>query len=318
VISLNEATMPGDVLGVSPRHPPVTEPIEARMANIIRERSLDFVGQVDDFLKRPAYSRMPTRNRAFLDVPTFRRAICYAFGDQWTRLAMTSNEFKQICIKNLRNDAAAASTSSQSIGQPEPLVLWQPFAYSLMQMADGDKYKIKLRGELDAEKKALFEQQKLDAKAAEAEYAVGVGADVGGAKSGTMSLARYQAMEGLREQEAKKKKEDMKPVGVRGARVGEVNAAKVVIRDRLMMKNATVRKALKDLDEDGSGVLARDEIKKFLKEQNLMKYFDFYTGMTRGELDPKVVDTLLDMVDADGNGEINYDEFSDVVMAGVN
>ena len=150
VISLNEATMPGDVLGVSPRHPPVTEPIEARMANIIRERSLDFVGQVDDFLKRPAYSRMPTRNRAFLDVPTFRRAICYAFGDQWTRLAMTSNEFKQICIKNLRNDAAAASTSSQSIGQPEPLVLWQPFAYSLMQMADGDKYKIKLRGELDA------------------------------------------------------------------------------------------------------------------------------------------------------------------------
>lgn len=49
-----------------------------------------------------------------------------------------------------------------------------------------------------------------------------------------------------------------------------------------------------------------------------MKYFDFYTGMTRGELDPKVVDTLLDMVDADGNGEINYDEFSDVVMAGVN
>lgn len=75
-------------------------------------------------------------------------------------------------------------------------------------------------------------------------------------------------MEGLREQEAKKKKEDMKPVGVRGARVGEVNAAKVVIRDRLMMKNATVRKALKDLDEDGSGVLGRDEIKKFLKEQS--------------------------------------------------
>lgn len=57
VIALNEATMPGDVLGTSPRHPPVTEPIETRMANIIRERSLDLVGLVDDFLKRPACAR---------------------------------------------------------------------------------------------------------------------------------------------------------------------------------------------------------------------------------------------------------------------
>ena len=61
VIGLNEFVMPGDVLGVSPRHPPVTEPVEQRMAHIIVERSLDLVNLMDDFLKRPAYSKMPTR-----------------------------------------------------------------------------------------------------------------------------------------------------------------------------------------------------------------------------------------------------------------
>lgn len=97
VLRINEQMLPGDVLGVSPRHPPVTQPIKERMAQIIRERSLDLVNLMDDFLKRPTYSRMPTRNRAFLQVPDFRRAICYAFGDQWTRLAMTTAE-----VRNLR------------------------------------------------------------------------------------------------------------------------------------------------------------------------------------------------------------------------
>ena len=43
-----------------------------------------------------------------------------------------------------------------------------------------------------------------------------------------------------------------------------------------------------------------------------MKYFDFLTGTTRGELDPKVVDTLLDQVDENEDGIIKYDEFSRV------
>ena len=79
-----------------------------------------------------------------------------------------------------------------------------------------------------------------------------------------------------------------------------------------------MRKALKDLDESGDGILSREEIKKFLREQNMMKYFDFYTGQTRGALEPKVVDTLLDMVDANEDGQINYTEFSDVVMEAAN
>ena len=60
------------------------------------------------------------------------------------------------------------------------------------------------------------------------------------------------------------------------------------------------------------------KVKKMLKDFNLLKYFDFYTGQQRGELDPKVVETLLDMVDANEDGVIKYDEFSDIVMAGAN
>jgi len=40
--------------------------------------------------------------------------------------------------------------------------------------------------------------------------------------------------------------------------------------------------------------------------------------LTRGDLDTKVVETLLDMCDGDGNGQINYTEFAGVVMAGAN
>ena len=122
----------------------------------------------------------------------------------------------------------------------------------------------------------------------------------------------------LRQKQLEQKRANDRPVGVRGARVGEVNAAKKLICDRLIEKNATVRKALKDLDESGDGILSREEIKKFLREQNMLKYFDFYTGQTRGDLDPKVVDTLLDMVDANEDGNINYEEFSNVVMEAAN
>ena len=83
-------------------------------------------------------------------------------------------------------------------------------------------------------------------------------------------------------------------------------------------KHATVRDALKDVDESGDGTLTRDEVKLFLKEQYLLKFRDFYTNQIRGELEEVVVDTLLDFVDQNGDGSIKYDEFSAVVMAGAN
>jgi hypothetical protein len=319
VIRLNEMTMPGDIMRNSPRHPAGSLPVEDRMAVIIRERTLDFVNLMDDFLKRPAYSRMPTRNRSFLSVPDFRRALCYAFGDQWTRLAMSSAEFAAIVEKHVRNDAAHGSQSTDvtGFGKPEPLISWMPFAYEVQKKADGDgpsPYKLQLRGTLSAEQQAIFDQQKKDAKAAEAEYAARSFQDIGFSESSNTR----EALGTLQARKLEKAKADQKPMGKRGARVGEVNAAKVLIRDRLLQKNATVRAALKDIDESGDGVLSREEIKKMLQDFYLLKYFDFYTGQTRGDLDVKVVETLLDLVDANGDGVIKYDEFAEIVMEGAN
>ncbi len=314
VIRLNEKHMPGDMLGQSPRHPSGTTPIEERIAMIVRERSLDIVNLMDDFLKRPAYSRMPTRNRSFLDVPTFRRAICYAMGDQWTRLAMTSSEFDGLVKKFVRTDAAHGSqgTDVQGFGQPEPLLLWQPFAYGVQKLADGGKYDIQLRGKLNEEQQALYEQAQADVKAQEALIASESQFDVGGFMQTSNTT---QALEGMRARQAEAKKEDDKPVGKRGARMGEIKFAKKLICDRLLEKHATVRAALKGIDKSGDGVLSREEIKKMLQDFYLLKYYDFYTGQQRGDLDVRVVETLLDEVDSNGDGVIKYDEFSASVMA---
>jgi Ca2+-binding EF-hand superfamily protein len=319
VIRLNEATMPGDVIGNSPRHPPGSLTVEERLAAIVRERSLDFVNLMDDFLKRPAYSRMPTRNRSFLTVPDFRRAICYALGDQWTRLAMTTAEFDKIVKQYVRMDVAHGSQQSDvtGFGQPEPLISWMPFAYEIQKLADGDgpsPYKLALRGALSKEQQALFDQAKKDAKAAEEGYAAHAGQDIGFSETSNTR----EALEKLQIKKQEAQREANKPMGKRGARKGEVDFAKKLICDRLLQKNATVRKALKDIDESGDGVLSRDEIKKMLQDFYLLKYYDFYTGQQRGDLDVKVVETLLDLVDTNGDGIIKYDEFADVVMAGAN
>ena len=76
------------------------------------------------------------------------------------------------------------------------------------------------------------------------------------------------------------------------------------------MRNTTVRAALKLVDEDGSGTLSREEVKKMLHTYYLIKYTDFYTGETRGEIEEKVVDTLMDFVDKSGDGKIDYEHFT--------
>ena len=317
VIRLNEKNLPGDMLGQSPRHPANSLPIEERISMILRERSLSIVDLMDDFLKRPQYSRMPVRNRSFLDVPTFRRAICYAMGDQWTRLAMTSAEFDALVKKHMRLDAAHGSqvTDVQGFGQPEPLILWMPFAYAVQKMADGGKYDIQLRGKLSAEQQALYDKNHADINAFEAQTRSESKFDVGGFIQSSNTTA---ALEGMRAKQMVKQREEDKPTGKRGARVGEVNFAKRLICERLMKKHSTVRAALKDIDDSGDGVLSREEIKKMLQDFNLMKYFDFYTGLQRGDLDVKVVETLLDEVDSNGDGIINYDEFSASIMKAAN
>jgi len=112
-------------------------------------------------------------------------------------------------------------------------------------------------------------------------------------------------------------------IGKYGCTVGQLKAAAKLIKERLLMKNATVMKALRDVDESGDGVLSREEIITLLKQYYLIKYTDFYTGEVRGDLDMFVVDTLLDFVDKTGDGIIDYTEFTkvlttdDIMAAGI-
>ena len=66
-----------------------------------------------------------------------------------------------------------------------------------------------------------------------------------------MTSNTMEALERQREKQREKQRADAMPCGKRGARAGEVNFAKKLIRDRLIEKNASVCKALKDIDESG-------------------------------------------------------------------
>ena len=103
--------MPGDVADLDTIGMAEGESIWNRMAAIIRARSLDVRILMD------AHDR---RNYGFVDIPTFRRSLCYAFGNQWIDLAMTSAELKEICAPYLSRKPNAA-------GEPEAFVLWQKF-----------------------------------------------------------------------------------------------------------------------------------------------------------------------------------------------
>lgn len=114
---------------------------------------------------------------------------------------------------------------------------------------------------------------------------------------------------------SKEKQEAAKKVGKYGCTVGQLKSTAKIIREALMMKHNSVFRALRDFDESGDGVLSREEILTVLKQFNLMKYTDFYTGETRGELGMNEVNTLLDFVDKDGSGTIDYGEFTKVLTS---
>ena len=322
ILAQTEQTMPGDVRG--PFMNPDTAPVVDRMARLIRARNLDLLNLMDDFLKRPRGSRMPIRNRAFLDVSTFRRALCYAFGDQWTGLNMTTEEFEGIWKKYERKDVSHSYAQSldtsgskgagyqgggaygQGQGQPESLILWQPFAQDMHRYVYGDNRR--------EEEKALVEAEIALMAQSEAAEEAALGAhdaddNLGDAK------ARLAA------RNAKRAAEAAKPIGQRGCTVGQISHAKALISQTLTGpggKYDTVREALRDIDNSGDGILSREEVKLLLNEHFLMKYVDFYTGLVRGQLDEVVVDTLLDLVDKNGDGEIKCDEFAKEVLGGSN
>jgi len=102
-------------------------------------------------------------------------------------------------------------------------------------------------------------------------------------------------------------------VGQRGVTVAQLKAGAQLIGEKLMTKHNNVFNALRDVDEDGSGTLTRDEIKVVLNQFYLIQYVDFYTGQTRGDLTEEVVETLLDLVDSNNDGTISYQEFANII-----
>jgi len=114
---------------------------------------------------------------------------------------------------------------------------------------------------------------------------------------------------------SKEKQEGMAKVGTRGATVNQLRHAQQTIKEKLLMWHTSIRKALQDVDEDGSGTITREELKSKLKEYYLIKYTDFYTGEVRGDLDEFVIDTLMDFVDKSGDGKVDYNEFTKVLVA---
>ena len=69
------------------------------------------------------------------------------------------------------------------------------------------------------------------------------------------------------------------------------------------------------IDAQGDGSLTRDEIKTFLEKNHLLKHIDYHTGAMHGELTQAAADTLMDFVDVNGDGKLNYQEFTRVLVA---
>jgi len=95
-------------------------PIWERMAVIIRTRR---------FNVRDLMAGFDRNNYGFIDLPTFQRALCNAFGNQWVELAMTTQEFREITEPYL-------TRKPQSDGEPGSFVQWSSFSNDLQLLAD--------------------------------------------------------------------------------------------------------------------------------------------------------------------------------------
>lgn len=120
IMTMNEATMPGDIGFMATLGTGEGEHIWNRMAMMIRKHSLDVRLLMD------AHDR---RNRGFVDVQTFRRSLCYAFGNQWIELGMSTAEFNEIC-------EPYRSRLPHAKGEPDAFIMWQKFAADLQTLAN--------------------------------------------------------------------------------------------------------------------------------------------------------------------------------------
>jgi len=116
-------SLPGDMQALSSIGMGEGLPIWERMAVIIRIRR---------FNVRDLMAGFDRNNYGFIDLPTFQRALCNAFGNQWIELAMTSEEFREITEPYL-------TRKPQADGEPGSFVQWSLFSNDLQMLADTKK-----------------------------------------------------------------------------------------------------------------------------------------------------------------------------------
>ena len=346
-----------------------------RMAAIIRRQRLDVRILLD------AHDR---RNAGLVDTETFRRALCYAFGNHWIELAMTSDEFEELVKPYL-------TRLPQRPGDPPGFVFWQKFATDLQTLADrrthSDDFMARLvkieakervaakilkdYGVTEDELRATFAQLKHTLNYNGGGGSAGVlttafrrmdqdhSGTVGAAEIKKFLLTMQRGMEELVNIKVLDAIIDMcdadgdgsidysevskmilcddilellalvpdktkvhkgqsylnQTVGSRNVTIGELQKAQQAIKTFLNTKYKDVATALRMIDAQGDGSLTRDEIKTFLEKNHLLKHIDYHTGAMHGELTQAAADTLMDFVDVNGDGKLNYQEFTRVLVA---
>lgn len=365
--------MPGDLAALDSLGLAEGQGIWERMAAIIRARRLDVRILLD------AHDR---RNAGLVDRETFRRALCYAFGNNWTELAMTSEEFDEVVKPYL-------TRNPNRPGEPPGFVFWQKFATDLQTLADRKTHSDDFMSRL-----AKIEARELVAAKLEREYGIsefalkstfaqlkavlnthGGGATgmlhgafrrmdadhTGTVRSHEIKHFLMQTQRGMDnvdtkvldciidlcdadgdgeidynevsrmilcddiieflalvpDKSLKSKKVEAKnaKIGGRNCTVGDVQAAQQLIKSTLMNKHGRVAAALRAVDTKGDGTLSRDEIIAMLHKHQLLKHTDYYTGAVHGSITMAVADTLIDFVDDNKDGKIDYQEFTKVLTA---
>ena len=366
--------MPGDLAVLDSLGLGEGQGIWERMAAIVRARRLDVRILLDAHDKR---------NAGLVDLETFRRALCYAFGNNWIELAMTSAEFDEVCKPYL-------TRNPNRPGEPPGFVFWQKFSVDLQTLADrrthSDNFmsrlaKVEARERVGAKLVKEYGVTEYELKSTFAALKDRLKSHGGSAAQGQLTAA-FRRMDGnhsgkVRAPEIKKfldetqrgleqipsrildcivdlcdsdgdgeidygemskmilcddiiellalvpdktlknKAQNTKntTVGKRNVKIGELQAGQQSIKRVLMNKYGTVQKALRAMDTKGDGTLSRDEIKQMMQRHQLLKHVDYYTGAIHGELTEACLDTLIDYVDVDRDGRINYQEFTRVLVA---
>ena len=114
---------------------------------------------------------------------------------------------------------------------------------------------------------------------------------------------------------SKKQQEDARVIGFRRVTAKELQAAQQAIKTKLHTKYKNIATALRAIDTKGDGFLSREEVKEMLTKTDLLKHVDYYTGALHGEVSMAAADTLMDFVDKDGDGKLNYQEFQRILTA---